>query len=48
MNSGLSSIMRSDPHNPQRPSDFETILQALQYTAFSTGIETSPYLIGAH
>lgn len=35
-------MTRSDPHNPHRPTDVETISQDWQYTAFSTGIETSP------
>lgn len=38
---GASSIIRSDPHNPHRRTDVETVLQAWQYTALSTGIETS-------
>lgn len=35
-------MTRSDPHNPHRPTDVEIILQAWQYTAVSTGIETTP------
>ena len=31
----------SEPHNPQRPTDVETVSQSWQYTAFSIGIETS-------
>jgi hypothetical protein len=39
---GASSMIRSDPHNPHRSTDVEIVSQAWQYTALSTGIETSP------
>lgn len=32
----------SDPHNSHRSVEVEIVLQVLQYTALSTGIETSP------
>jgi hypothetical protein len=42
VNIGANSTILSDPHNPQRPVEVEIISQAWQYTALSTGIETSP------
>jgi hypothetical protein len=42
VNRRASSKIDSDPHNPHRPSDVEIVAQVLQYTARSTGIETSP------